>query len=67
MMLPMSVASSSGSPSFSAWVFVRSFSRKLSKMSACRNRREPAVQDWLWIAKGYWVRLAESALAKAGA
>src|SRR5215471_843727 len=47
MMLPISVASSSGSPSFSAWVLARSLSRKLSKMSACRNNREPAVQDWL--------------------
>ena len=47
MMAPMSVASSRGSPILSAEVRATSFSRNGSKMSAWRNRREPAVQDWL--------------------
>src|SRR5262249_34103644 len=47
MMVPMSLVSSSGSPSLSALTFCPSASRKLSKMSRCRKRQEPAVQDWL--------------------
>src|SRR5436190_18860278 len=47
MMVPMSLVSSSGSPSLSALTFCPSALRKLSKMSRCRKRREPAVQDWL--------------------
>src|SRR5881275_166989 len=47
MMVPMSLVSSSGSPSLSALTFCPSAVRKLSKMSRCRKRREPAVQDWL--------------------
>ena len=43
----MSVDSSSGSPSLSFAVRSTRFSRNSSKMLACRNRREPAVQDWL--------------------
>jgi len=47
MMVPMSLASSSGSPSLSAFTFFPSASRNASKMSRWRNRRDPAVQDWL--------------------
>src|SRR5262249_31438106 len=51
MMVPMSLVSSSGSPSLSALTFCPSASRKLSKMSRCRKRREPAGQDWLCLVK----------------
>ena len=51
MIEPMSEASSSGSPILSAVTFFSSFFRKLSKMSSCRNMREPAVQLWLWRVK----------------
>ena len=47
MMAPISVLSSSGSPIFRVCGLAASLSRKESKISRCRNSREPAVQDWL--------------------